>query len=101
MVGSISGYQAMDKTYPIILLPFSSIKMAFWRKSDGLVAQGYANFQKMVWKCKIAIHTNFWKFEYPCATRYADFIGLSPKPHLNKSKETFTGKNHHKTLAST
>ena len=66
------------------------LKMGFRRKSDGLVAQGYANFQKMVWmaiilkigKCKIVIHTNFWKFEYPCATRYADFIGFSPKPHL-------------------
>ncbi len=25
------------------------LKMGFQRKSDGLVAQGYANFQKMVW----------------------------------------------------
>ncbi len=42
---------------------------------------------------KIAIHTNFWKFEYPCAIRYADFIGFSAKPHLNEAGAAY---NPHK-----
>ncbi len=68
------------------------LKMGCWRKSDGLVAQGYANFQKngmdghyTLPYIIMAIHTNFWKFEYTCATRYADFIRFSPRPHLKSN----------------
>ncbi len=32
--------------------------------------------------CIITIDTILQIFAYPCATRYADFIGFSPEPHL-------------------
>ncbi len=42
-------------------------------KSAYLVAQGYANFCKMVsMVIIIAILTNFWKFAYPSATTLSD-----------------------------
>ncbi len=60
---------------------------------DGLVNLSFENFQKMVWMtivlihavfatCIITIDTILQIFAYPCATRYADFIGFSGEPHL-------------------
>ena len=59
--------------------------MAFLYQSDGVVAEGYANFQKLVRIAIsiITIDTILHIFAYPCATRYADFIGFSGEPHLN------------------
>ncbi len=34
--------------------------------------------------CIITIDTILQIFAYPCATRYADFIGFSGEPHLKK-----------------
>ena len=63
----------------------------------GVVAQGYANFQKLVrmairhvprfrilnlGTCIITIDNILQKFAYPWATRFADFIGFSGEPHL-------------------
>ncbi len=34
--------------------------------------------------CIITIDTILQKFAFPCATRYADFIGLSGEPNLKR-----------------
>ncbi len=36
----------------------------------------------LVMQCMITIDTILQKFAYPCAKRYADFIGFSGAPHL-------------------
>ncbi len=58
------------------------LQVAFFISPVGSLHMGIQISKRMVWIPIIAIHTNFWKFEYPCGTRYADFIGFSPKPHL-------------------
>ncbi len=73
-----------------------SVKMAYLYKSDGVVAEGYANFQKLVSIAirrlpiiRITIDTILQIFAYPCATRYADFIGFSGEPHLKPHSHKF------------
>ncbi len=51
-----------------------------WPNENGIPF--YANFQKTAWMRIITIDTILQKFAYPCARRYADFIGLSGEPHL-------------------
>ncbi len=68
------------------------LKMLYLIGSDGLVNQGFVNFQKMVWMtkysswlflCHLFLLTSmlffFWKFAHPQFTRYAEYIGFCHK----------------------
>ncbi len=86
----------------VTCLLVNAIKMGFRRKSDGLVAQGVFKFPKNVMDTHYTLpypehcgqhagpRQNTF-FEYPCTTRYADFIGFSPKPHHKPDHEILIG----------
>ena len=84
---------------------FGCLKIGFTTESDMGVAQGYTNVQKLICvtffclflnlgTCIIGIHTALQKFAYPCATRYADFIGFYGTPPLKYIKRFPTNTSY-------